>query len=264
MAMDTREKFTKWSDKTTGINPFLSPQRAPRAGLAVRAARAAVRAVLFCIKVPLLAGLLLGVAALQLMVTPPLLLVIAAGLNAAPEEFLPQLPRAEVATGFAAYGLLLCAPLGFLMPLKKFPAQVVRGVLLRAVFIVLGINYAEEHGKLRQLGLPLPKDRSSLKRLGRPGAGVKAGDIILSNHTCVLDVLYLARRFGPAFATIRAGADGAFYVKPPKTFLGLGCNIFPAAFNALFFPEPATSEVGLRGLEEVAAWAKSRQSQPQL
>eukprot|EP00968_Pinguiococcus_pyrenoidosus_P024812 scaffold5085_cov247-Pinguiococcus_pyrenoidosus.AAC.4 len=75
-AMDTREKFTKWAD-ASGVNPFVAPQRNARVGVAQAVLRTLFRTLLFLVKLPFLAFLLSLLAALQLLLTPPVLLVSA-------------------------------------------------------------------------------------------------------------------------------------------------------------------------------------------
>jgi len=77
---------------------------------------------------------------------------------------------------------------------------------------------------------PLSKQRKT--ELGRPGTGIKSGDVIIANLTSYIDVLYLTFRFSPTFAITPNTWDS-----PPKgkviklSLLGMLNNIihFPVS-----------------------------------
>lgn len=71
----------------------------------------------------------------------------------------------------------------------------------------MGISFLEQHANLRKLGLRPPGYKPPTKRVG---AEVKGGDLLLSNHTSILEVLYFASRFLPLFASFSLAPEVSF------------------------------------------------------
>ncbi|CAK9029346.1 Succinyl-CoA--D-citramalate CoA-transferase, partial [Durusdinium trenchii] len=163
------EKFTTWEDKSCGINPYV-PVARKRVGVA--------RGVLG-----------VGLVAVRWMVL---------GIVA---------PLLAVAVGISD-GVLV-----WVWPLHALARAVLVKPLVRAVLLLLGYGLGVEEsipdprrlrlGRLSKQG----QEESSVAR-GSFGATVRAGDVILFNHTNVVEVLYLYYRFGArfAFATLPDGA----------------------------------------------------------
>lgn len=244
------EKFFKWADASTGVNPFLGPQRYPRfswPALPVRAVDAAFRLCVLAVRLAILAPLLAAWVAAELAMLPGVYL----GLCALREYLarsgggLPPVAAAEF-----ALGALLLVPVhgGAVGRLRGVLPRLVRSMVAQAILLVLGIWASEAKANPRQLGLPVPKGYNY--RVGRPGGTVRAGDVILCNHTCFVDALYLTRRFNAAFATVRAGSGK---MDLPSAHVGFGCNGLAATLRSFLQPSAAAVAADGGAIEGVAA-----------
>ncbi|TYZ62167.1 hypothetical protein PybrP1_009638 [[Pythium] brassicae (nom. inval.)] len=156
------EKYSRWSDLSTGINPFV-PQQQQR-----------VRGSLANKALALLSG------AALVLVRAPLVLVLGAVLLVA-----------NVLTS-----VLALVPL-----LGRLVKRLVDWLLCSLLLLVLGVFVSEEEANARRLGLVTPGAKV------KASDSIGAGDLVVCNHTSFAEVLYLARRFSPAFAFVHA--DGA-------------------------------------------------------
>ncbi|KAJ2782284.1 Vacuolar protein sorting protein vps66 [Coemansia javaensis] len=159
------EKYSKWRDAGTGIQPFLQPvpartQQGPVAGALRLAAR--------CVVGPLLAAVRL----------------VALGAVAA----------ADAAA--AGVGALLVVPVA-----RRAWSVCTRAVLARVALWVMGF-YAID---AKTVGLQRGRRSGGEAGGGGGGGGAggpRSGDVIIANHTSYVDVLYLVARYDPVFVEI--------------------------------------------------------------
>ncbi|OQR93195.1 hypothetical protein ACHHYP_02803 [Achlya hypogyna] len=148
------EKYNRWSDLTTGINPFVPPPHKLPSNVALRWLQIAVGGVVALARWVLLLPVLLVWAVLEF-----LSLVL---------EYIPLLGRLVHRT--------------------------VDWVFVGLIFIIVTMFVKEEDANARRLGLLPPGSKApSIAR-------VKAGDVVICNHSSVFDVLYMAYRYSPTFA----------------------------------------------------------------
>ncbi|CAB1098669.1 unnamed protein product [Ectocarpus sp. CCAP 1310/34] len=193
------EKFSKWADRSSGVNPFVPfPPRSPKS---------------LCLLVPVY---LLRLCLALVRMPVALSLLMTASVGGALSRYLPVLMAfwaAERAmNGFSSDQVwstrfLLAIPL---LVFAQFGASVFRVFLvripLRLALSVMGIKLEEKHADLRRLGLRSP---AAEPPSGRPGGGIYRGDIIVRNSCCFLEVLYLQSRVTPQFTAIAAGGGSA-------------------------------------------------------
>ena len=159
------EKFSRWNDKGTGINPFAPSRGSLRSRKGVSAAR-------------YVAGVVLGI------VRFPLLSIV---------------------------GAIICLVDGLQLLLPMWPWRIViRWILLcplcRVALLLMGYWSIEER-RPDARRLRLPKGKLSQKAL-QFGSDVRAGDVIVCNHTSFVEILYLTARFGADFCSSDIGSDG--------------------------------------------------------
>ncbi|CAN0119267.1 unnamed protein product [Pylaiella littoralis] len=193
------EKFSKWADPSTGVNPFLPvPPRSPKS-IFLRVPVYFLRLCLALVRVPVVLSLLMT-----------------ASVGGALSRYLPVVMAIWAAeramNGFSSdqvWGtrFLLAIPL---LVFAQFGVTVFRVFLvripLRLALSVMGIKLEEKHADLRRLGLRSP---GAEPPSGRPGGGIWRGDIIVRNSCSFLEVLYLQSRVTPQFTAIAAGGESA-------------------------------------------------------
>ncbi|GLE04323.1 hypothetical protein PINS_up013238 [Pythium insidiosum] len=155
------EKYSRWSDLTTGTNPFVPHKQRLHDSLPVRALQ-------------VLGGTALAVVRLPLVLVVGLVLVLTNVITSI-------LVRPTVWVRAAAWST------------AQAPR---RGLLCSLLLLLMGVLVTEEDANTRRLGLVANnakgKHASSSARVG-------AGDVVVCNHTSFVEVLYLARRFSPVF-----------------------------------------------------------------
>ena len=164
------EKFSKWNDPSTGINPF-----APSKG-SLRSAPKSLGA-----KLPrAIAGILLSLVRL------PLLVIVA-----------PLIVIADV--------IQIIVPL---WPWRKLVRWLLLSPLCRLALFLLGYwNIVERVPDYRRLRLPAGnRSRRKVPKM-HFGHGIASSSIILCNHTSFVEVLYLSARFGADFASSDLGSN---------------------------------------------------------
>ncbi|CAM9124539.1 unnamed protein product [Ascophyllum nodosum] len=193
------QKFSKWADRSSGVNPFVPfPPRPPKS-IFLRVPRFALGLCLASVRMPV-ALWLLFLASVGGMLSRYLPVVMALW---AAERAMNGFSSDQIwATRFLIAMLLLV--------LAQFGVRVFRVFLvripLRLALSVMGIKLEEKHADLRRLGLRSPGMEPPS---GRPGAGIGRGDIIVRNSCSFLEVLYLQSRVTPQFTTIAAGGESA-------------------------------------------------------
>lgn len=221
------KKFTKWGDKGTGVNPFL-PLRPPATKGLGKLGSVVVGLVLFGLRLPLL--LLTGgwVVVLSLMASP--FVDILAGLAALGYTQTQGKTEDSTASPFlqqVGLGLLgLGVGMAILAPLHRLVSILLVRPALNLVVKVLGVTFVEKHANLRKLGLRPPGHKPLT---GRVGAAIQSGDLLVSNHTSALEVLYFASRFLPIFTS--------FCLAPEVRFRAL--SILGAVWRASGMPSKA-------------------------
>ncbi|ETV73493.1 hypothetical protein H257_11618 [Aphanomyces astaci] len=147
------EKYSRWSDLTTGINPFVPPPHQLPANAILRWTQVFFGGILALLRWILLFPLVLGLVLLSAVHT-----IL---------DHVPFLGRViHRATDWIVLGLIL---------------------------VVTTIFIKDEAANARRLGLLTPGTKPPA--LG----GIKAGDVIVANHSSVLDILYFGFRYSPVF-----------------------------------------------------------------
>ena len=200
--------------------------------------------VLLGLRVPLLVMTGGWLLALSLVATPAV--DVLAGLAAL--GYAQTLGKTEDGSGMlqqVGLGLLgLGVGMAVLAPLHRLVNVLLVRPALNLVVQVLGVTFVEQHANLRKLGLRPPGHKPPT---GRVGADVQAGDVLVSNHTSALEVLYFASRFSPVFA--------AFSLAPEVRFSTL--STMGAVWRASGVPSKAQRGESST-LEGVAAQAKKQ------
>ncbi|CAM9861230.1 unnamed protein product, partial [Phaeothamnion confervicola] len=165
------QRYTKWADRQSHINPFIPPSYALPKRLA------------------------------------PRLLVLAFGSLLS----ITRIAALAVVAVLLSLSLCIASPAGLLWTVPSLASAFRRyaaGFWFRTAFFLLNVRVEECHADLRRLGLqpsPLAASVAAAQQLGgaagrrrgRPGADVGAGDLIVCNHMSFLESLYLDWRFGP-------------------------------------------------------------------
>jgi 1-acylglycerol-3-phosphate O-acyltransferase len=214
------EKYSRWSDLTTGINPFVPHKQRLHDSLGVRALQLLARAPLLIVRLPLLlvGGVLLVVTNIIVSVLvskpciyPPLCSVLSKLTNDIGQGFVPLLGR--------------------------FLKRLVEWLLCSLLLLIMGVFVSEEPANTRRLGLTTPGAKASSKSMS-----VAAKDVVVCNHTSFLEILYLARRFSPVFCFVTE--EGA------SKGLVHACGLIEAIYRG--FAMPSLEQRGTpRKLEDV-------------
>lgn len=236
------KKFAKWADKGTGINPFLPP-RSTTSSTAAKAGGLVLSLGLLAVRLPLLCITGSWLFLVSLLTTPWFdiltgsLLLAACYVNHAPNLHTGGSPTPEQ-TSITL--LALGVSLGLLPPLHRLFSLLLLRPALAAVLKTMGISFIEQHANLRKLGLRPPGHKPLVTRVG---ATIQPGDLLLSNHTSALDILYFASRSLPLFS--------CFTLAPEIRFSSL--SAFGAVWKAGKVPNKAGQGVTL---DKVLAEAK--------
>ncbi|KAI9506301.1 Vacuolar protein sorting protein vps66 [Coemansia spiralis] len=156
------EKYSKWRDLGTGIQPFLQPVPA-------RSEQQGLRRVLN--------------AAKSYIVGPIIATVRLALLGA--------IAVADAVS--VAIGTLVAVP-----SIKRGWTRCTRGLLARLALSVIGFYLIDAKTVSLQKGRRSINGTASKKRKA-PGATVQSGDIIIANHVSYVDILYLIAKYTPVF-----------------------------------------------------------------
>jgi len=203
------QKFTKWADKGTGITPFLPPRPAA-SSTAAKAGGLVLSLGLLALRLPLLCITGGWLFFLSLLTTPWVDILVGCALfscqflDKASDKHAGGSPTPEQA-GIAL--LALGVSLALLSPLHRLFSLLLLRPALALVLKTMGISFVEQHANLRKLGLRPPGHKPPTTRVG---AGIQAGDLLLSNHTSSLDVLYFASRSLPLFSSFTLAPEVRF------------------------------------------------------
>ncbi|CAM9689866.1 unnamed protein product [Chrysoparadoxa australica] len=215
------ERFAKWDDRTSGVNPFIPPAPQLPRSLPPRLLRYLVGACLVLIRLPILLLLLVLVLLSPMVSSPFSLTALASALTGLEYHTSGEVNLKGCA--LAAYGLL-----GLLIPrvgrlLHHFTARVIATMTLWWI----RVSVTEVPGDLRRLGLSSSKDETR--------SPVCAGDIIVSNHCSFVEVLYLYAKHNPVFT--RVGQ-----LRNPKDSSISAVGLISALLGALNPPGPIVTD----------------------
>ncbi|KAJ2747322.1 Vacuolar protein sorting protein vps66 [Coemansia sp. BCRC 34301] len=156
------EKYSKWRDSGTGIQPFLQPlpARAQQEGL-----RRAVNAV-------------------KSYVVGPLIAVV---------RFIALGATAVLATATSAIGTLLVVP-----SIKRGYTRCTQAILARLALLAMGF-YAID---TKTVSLQRGRRAATAAKKEEKSSMAKSGDIIIANHASYIDILYLVAKYTPVFIEI--------------------------------------------------------------
>ncbi|CAK4085013.1 unnamed protein product [Aphanomyces euteiches] len=175
------EKYSRWSDLTTGINPFVAPPHQLPSNIVLRWTQILFGGILALLRWILLAPLLLVLAILHLMST-----ILA---------FMPFVGRLFERT--------------------------IDLLVVGSILVVATVFIKDEPANARRLGLLAPGSKPPAL------SGVKAGDVIVCNHTSVFDVIYMAYRYSPTFVYPSAADASKGLVHSYGLFQALGQAMAP-------------------------------------
>ncbi|ETV94872.1 hypothetical protein H310_11529 [Aphanomyces invadans] len=147
------EKYSRWSDLTTGINPFVPPPHQLPKNVVLRWTQ-------------LFLGGILSLCRWIVLVPLLMLLVVVTSIHAV-LDYVPILGRI----------------------FHRWTDSIVLGLIL----IVTTVFIKDEAANAKRLGLLAPGTKPPTL------SGIQAGDVIVTNHTSVFDVLYLGFRYSPTF-----------------------------------------------------------------
>ncbi|KAJ2399692.1 Vacuolar protein sorting protein vps66 [Coemansia sp. RSA 2559] len=159
------EKYSKWRDQGTGIQPFLQP-------VPVRSEQQGVKALLNKAK--------------RYIIGPVVATVRLALLGA----------LAVVDTATAAVGALVVVP-----SIRRVWTRCTRSVWARVALLALGFYSVDTKTVSLQKGRRDTRKKNATRKAERSG-GVRSGDIIVANHASYVDVLYLVAKYAPVFVEL--------------------------------------------------------------
>lgn len=235
------------------------PQRRAASSLPSKVASGLLAIVLIAVRLPLILLTLTWFFALSLLTKPwfdiltGALFTTYAYLDEGPSKPMTLSPQH---TGF--FLLVLGSLTALSVPIRRVFSFLTLRPPVYLLLSILGVSYREQHANLRKLGLRPPGHRPHDSRIGRT---IQAGDILLSNHTSPLEVLFFISRFLPAFSALAVApvAQGRLLTPlqawwraglvPPKAFeTGTGQALSSLAAEAkrqgqavVVFPETARS-----------------------
>ncbi|KAF1336451.1 hypothetical protein FI667_g321, partial [Globisporangium splendens] len=207
------EKYSRWSDLTTGINPFVPHKQRLHGNVAVRSLQ------------------LLGGTALFL-VRAPLFVAVGAVL------FVTN---------------IVVSILGFVPFVGRLLKRLTEWLLGSLLLVVLGVFISEEDANARRLGLmyviytkhpfavEAPTNAYAIQcvfiasrsapggaKAAKTSSSIGTKDVIVCNHTSFVEILYLSRRFSPVFVFVNdeGAAKGLVHV----------CGILEALYRAFAAP----------------------------
>ncbi|PIA17106.1 hypothetical protein COEREDRAFT_86503 [Coemansia reversa NRRL 1564] len=175
------EKFSKWRDSGTGIQPFLQP-------VPTRTQRGLVLSAFGLVKDYIVGPLLAGIR-----------------LTA-----LATITVVDCATN--ALGSLLVIP-----SVKRAWSRCTRSLLAALALFILGFHWIDTKTVGLQKGRRTSKEvrqRGQKKRQ----RNVRSGDIIIANHISYIDILYLVARYNPVFIEID---NATTYARPVSMWSAL-------------------------------------------
>eukprot|EP00299_Pterocystis_sp_00344_P017990 c8994_g1_i1.p1 GENE.c8994_g1_i1~~c8994_g1_i1.p1 ORF type:complete len:332 (+),score=82.78 c8994_g1_i1:46-1041(+) len=97
-------------------------------------------------------------------------------------------------------------------PLRRLLLRYSQAIGCRAVLFLLGFHFIDSR---------IVSPRQPSKRISdSPGKGIGSGEIIISNYTSYVQILYLAFRFSPTFVSLVRSGDKAGEYGYPRNFFG--------------------------------------------
>ncbi|KAJ2547178.1 Vacuolar protein sorting protein vps66 [Coemansia sp. RSA 1933] len=187
------EKYSKWRDQGTGIQPFLQPVPA-------RSEQQGLKRILN--------------AAKQYIVGPVVAVVRLALLGA--------LATVDAAT--ATVGSLIIVP-----SIRRAWTRCTRSVWARVALLVIGFYSVDTKTMSLLKGRRDTRKKSTKKAVKQ--SGVQSGDIIVANHVSYVDVLYLVAKYAPLFVELDNATMNARPVSP-WTALRAPAKMTPALLQA--------------------------------
>jgi len=142
---------------------------------------------------------------------------------------------------FFMTGISALIPLSII---KRFFIRYTQAMGVRVLLFFLGFYWVNTRYVKLGRNTRIPQDL--------PGSSISGGDLILSNHTSYVDILYLCFRFSPIFAV----PPNTWKDEPPKGIVVPLSNIFSALWFSIAEPE-YTSEDGVP-LKELLQKAKEQ------
>jgi len=129
---------------------------------------------------------------------------------------------------------------------KRFFIRYTQAMGFRVLLFLLGFYWIQTRYVKLGRSTRIPKNSA--------GSDVKAGDVIICNHSSYIDVFFLAFRFSPVFTVV----PNTWTDQPPKGVVAKTRNLFGALWDAIVEPSYSYSPDNAIPLKQVIQQAKAQ------